>query len=298
MTTLTRTPTSPTAIAGLQDALVRGLSAPAELGSRMPFGPETADEKPAAPGYFAKSKSLAASFASDAGVGRTHNEDALLCRPDLGLFCVADGMGGFNAGEVASHLVIETLEKRLANPSVMDLKSYESLVLSAVNEANAAVLRTSARRPECLGMGTTLTLLWHTPLGALYAHIGDSRLYRIQAGQISRLTRDHVIEILPEVLRGRFNNGDGARKGILTRAIGAEQRVEVDFQWLDAIHPCQYLICSDGLTDAMSDEDISNLLSDLGSDGAGHAAQRLVDRALDCGATDNVSALVVDLGSP
>jgi PPM family protein phosphatase len=297
MTTLTRTPSSPTANAGLQDALVRGLSASTELGSRTPFGSEIAETELRERRPQAKGSPLQASFASDAGVGRTHNEDALLCRPDLALFCVADGMGGFNAGEVASHIVIETLEKRLSNPALgLDHKSYESMVLSAVNEANAAVLRTSARRPECLGMGTTLTLLWQTPLGALYAHIGDSRLYRIQAGQISRLTRDHVIEILPEVLRGRLNNSDGARKGILTRAIGAEQRVEVDFEWLDAIQECHYLLCSDGLTDAMSDEEISNLLSDLGRDGVSQAAQRLVDRALDCGATDNVSALVVDLG--
>jgi PPM family protein phosphatase len=206
-------------------------------------------------------------------------------------------MGGFNAGEVASHLVIATIENKLANPTFeLDRKSIESLVLSVVNEANAAVLRTSARRPECLGMGTTLTLLWQTALGPLYAHVGDSRLYRIVGGQMTRLTRDHVIEIMPDVLRGRLNDLDGPRKGILTRAIGAEQTVEVDFQWLDAVPNSQYLICTDGLSDAMPDNEIVALLNGSEAVEAESIAQRLVDRALDCGATDNVSALVVNLG--
>ena len=296
MTTLTRAPSYSIAHAGLQDALLGGLPPTSEVRLRTPPGAHGADQAQFDPRSYAPVLLLRASSASDAGVGRTHNEDALLCRPDLGLFCVADGMGGFNAGEVASHVVIDTLEKRLSDASVkLDRKSYESLVLSAVNEANAAVLRTSARRPECLGMGTTLTLLWQTPRGPLFAHVGDSRLYRIQAGQISRLTRDHVIEILPEVLRGRLSDSDGPRKGILTRAIGAEQTVEVDFQWLEALPQAQYLLCSDGLTDTMQDEEISALLSSLPSEDEDQAAQRLVDRALDCGATDNVSALVVNL---
>jgi PPM family protein phosphatase len=279
MTTLTRTPSSPAADAVLPDVFAHTPQATFEQTS------------------FARQRTARASLASDAGVGRTHNEDSLLCRPDLGLFAVADGMGGFNAGEVASHLVIETLEKRLSSAeSGLDRKSYQSLLLSAVNEANGLILRTSARRPECLGMGTTLTLLWLTPQGALFAHIGDSRLYRIQAGQITRLTRDHVIELLPEVLRGRFNDVDGPRKGILTRAIGAEQSVEVDFQWLDNLDHCHFLVCSDGLTDAMPEQEIAAMLADLSDETISSAAQRLVDRALDCGATDNVSALVVDLG--
>jgi PPM family protein phosphatase len=296
MTTLTQTPSAPNTTAGLLDPLVEGPFAAPETSRPTSTGSALGDLDEPRHRQRTRPYSPKASSASDAGVGRTHNEDAMLCRADLGLFCVADGMGGFNAGEVASHLVIDTLERRLTNPALnLDRKSYESLVLSAVNEANAAVLRTSARRPECLGMGTTLTLLWQTPLGALFAHIGDSRLYRIQAGHMSRLTRDHVIEILPEVLRGRLNDADGARKGILTRAIGAEQSVDVDFEWVESAEPCLYLLCSDGLTDAMSDQDIEILLTDLSRDGVEQAAQGLIDRALDCGATDNVSALVVDL---
>jgi serine/threonine protein phosphatase PrpC len=84
--------------------------------------------------------------------------------------------------------------------------------------------------------------------------------------------------------------------GILTRAIGAEQTVEVDFQWIETSEACQYLLCSDGLTDAMSDEGISSLLSHGKGKDTSMCAQRLVEGALDCGATDNVSALVVDLG--
>ncbi len=296
MTTLTQTPSFLTANAGLQDSLQRGPLVTLE--GRFRAHSEHTDLDQSLSDFAPLSKRLLqASYASDAGVGRTHNEDAILCREDLGLFCVADGMGGFNAGEVASHLVIATLERRLSDHLAgLDRQSYESLVISAVNEANAAVLRTSARRPECLGMGTTLTLLWLTPLGGLFAHVGDSRLYRVQAGQMIRLTRDHVIEMLPEVLRGRISDVDGPRKGILTRAIGAEQTVEVDFQWLDSTPKCQYLLCSDGLTDAMPDVEIADLLIDLGDGAASLAAQRLVDRALDCGATDNVSALVVVLG--
>ena len=230
--------------------------------------------------------------ASDAGVGRTHNEDAILCRPDLGLFCVADGMGGFNAGEVASGLVLATIERRLSSVSTeMDRASLESLLMSAISEANAAVLRTSARRPECLGMGTTLALLWLTPLGIIHAHIGDSRLYSFQNGQLRRLSRDHVIEELPEVLRGRFGDENAARKGILTRAIGAEALVEADYQWLKPEAGMDFLLCSDGLSDALTDLDIQDNLSSPGA----NLAQVLVEHALDQGAADNVSALVVSL---
>jgi serine/threonine protein phosphatase PrpC len=212
MTTLTSTPSSPTVTLGSQDAVALGALIASETTLRASDirPPSVLPDDLYAVSLPAQGNPIQACFASDAGVGRTHNEDTLLSRPDLGLFAVADGMGGFNAGEVASHLVINTVEARLSKSALnLDKKSYESLVLSAVNEANACVLRTSARRPECLGMGTTLTLLWKTPLGVLFAHVGDSRLYRILGGQMTRLTRDHVIEIMPEVLRGRLNDVDG-----------------------------------------------------------------------------------------
>jgi PPM family protein phosphatase len=247
--------------------------------SRLSFARDAAPFRPAS-----------VSVASDAGVGRTHNEDSLLSRPDMGLFCVADGMGGFNAGEVASHLAIETIEKRLCAANAnLDRRSYESLVLSAINEANGSILRTSARRPECLGMGTTLTLLWLTPVGRLFAHVGDSRLYAFKNGQLSQLSRDHVIEVLPEVLRGKLDNFDGARKGILTRAIGAEQTVEADVEWLESTPHCDYLLCTDGLSDAMSTAEMASQWCSA----TDKTAQSLVDHALDCGAADNVSAMIV-----
>ena len=231
-----------------------------------------------------------ATWASDPGVGRTHNEDAILCRPELGLYGVADGMGGFNAGEVASGIVIETLERRLSSvPAGLDRSSLASLLMSAINEANAAVLRTSARRPECLGMGTTLALLWLTPQGLIHAHIGDSRIYAYQNGQLRRLTRDHVIEELPEVLRGRLGDENAARKGILTRAIGAETLVEADYQWYETIAGMLFLLCTDGLSDSLDEQDLQAKLGTTTSD----LAQKLVNQALDLGAADNISALVV-----
>lgn len=233
-----------------------------------------------------------ADHATDAGVGRTHNEDCILSRPELGLFAVADGMGGFNAGEVASRLVIETIERRLSNVDPqLDRQSLESLICSVINEANAAVLRTSARRPECLGMGTTLSLLWVRPVGILMAHVGDSRVYSYKHGLLNQVSRDHVINVLPEALHERMNEFGGARKGILTRAIGAEQTVEADVLWMEAAPKARYLICSDGLSDALSLSEIETVMCDAHD----HVAQCLVDGALDHGAADNVSALVLSI---
>jgi PPM family protein phosphatase len=303
MTTLTQTPTTSSGSRSSTEtsALKRTMS-PA---GRAPWPSSGLDDESQSADLgsslvVTQSLQMEASAASDAGVGRTHNEDALLSRPDLGLFAIADGMGGFNAGEVASRLVIETLERRLSSmPTDLDRKSLEALVTSVVNEANAAVLRTSARRPECLGMGTTLTMLWLTSAGALLVHVGDSRLYQFKNGQVQQLSRDHLMEFIPEVLRERLNEIDGARKGILTRAIGAEPLVEADIQWLAEAEPSAYLLCSDGLSDAMSLTDIATQLCQLQpSQQKADAkvpitAQDLVDRALDCGATDNVSAILV-----
>jgi PPM family protein phosphatase len=305
MTTLTQTPTTSSGLRSSSETPALARTASTSYEARAPWPSSGLDDEIQSAGLgssvvAAQAVAMQVSSASDAGVGRTHNEDALLSRPDLGLFAIADGMGGFNAGEVASRLVIETLERRLASMSNdLDRKSLEALVISVVNEANAAVLRTSARRPECLGMGTTLTMLWLTPVGALLAHVGDSRLYQFKNGQAQQLSRDHLMEFIPEVLRERLNEIDGTRKGILTRAIGAESLVEADVQWLPDADPGAYLLCSDGLSDALSLAHIAQHLCQLQPDQKQDVcefpvtAQGLVDRALDCGATDNVSAILV-----
>jgi hypothetical protein len=129
------------------------------------------------------------SVASDPGHNRTHNEDCFYIDKANGIYAVADGMGGFNAGEVASRIAIETLSTRLVKLAQgLDRRGYEAGVRSAFSEANAAVLRTSARRPECLGMGTTLTLLLTTPYGWLTEKSAIAELGRFSPVTIRSMT--------------------------------------------------------------------------------------------------------------
>ena len=236
---------------------------------------------------------------SDRGRVRTHNEDAIVLDPALGLAVLADGMGGHQAGEVASAIAVQEVRARLAASLARSAApaDIELAVRAAVASANQAILTAAARSPECRGMGTTLVLALFTREAVTIAHVGDSRAYRLRAGTLQALTRDH--SLVQQQIDAGLLNPEQARqqrqRHVLTRALGVEGDCGPEL----SRHPRQpgdrYLLCSDGLHDMLSDEQIAAELRR--TPGTQAAARVLLDAANDAGGHDNVSIIVADCPS-
>ena len=231
---------------------------------------------------------------SHVGMLRQQNEDAFLAQPDV--FVVADGMGGHNAGEVASALAIQGMRDAAAN----GFATVESVV-SAINAANSAIHRASGGPTDQRGMGTTLTAV--VPLAAtdsepqrmVVANVGDSRVYLWRDGGLKQVSADHsyVQELLTEGYISTEEARVHPRRNIVTRALGIEGDVNADSWVLPMLVGDRYLICSDGLVDEVDDEHIAELLRQTADPQA--AANRLVAAANDNGGRDNVTVIVVDV---
>ncbi|HEU5004297.1 MAG TPA: Stp1/IreP family PP2C-type Ser/Thr phosphatase [Actinomycetota bacterium] len=246
-----------------------GPGAPAAPGPAAPGGPD------GGPRYAA---------ATDRGLVRANNEDAYLLAPPL--YAVADGMGGHRAGEVASAEALQTLSKQAGHDS-------DSLV-AAVDAANAAVYARASTSPDLAGMGTTITAMLTTHDGVQIVHVGDSRAYRLRDGRLRRLTQDHtVVDRLAR--EGKITQDEiehHPQRSVLERALGVSPEVDVDVQLID-VHPGdRLLLCTDGLTAMLHDDDIRRVLHAERDPQA--ATQRLIREALNAGGKDNVTAIVVD----
>ena len=232
--------------------------------------------------------------ATDTGRVREANEDAYLAEPLV--FAVADGMGGHQAGEVASAMAADVLRDRLATgaPST-------EVMEAAVVEANAAIFQTARRNSAQMGMGTTLTALAvvpatdSTPTQLALANVGDSRTYVLAQGRLRRATIDH--SYVQELLATGHITEDEARhhprRNIVTRALGIEPSVRVDSWLLPLVRGERYILCSDGLVDEVDDDGIAAIARQ--HDDPQVAAQQLVDAALANGGRDNVTVVVVDV---
>ena len=223
---------------------------------------------------------------------RPMNQDAFLNRPDIGLWAVADGMGGHASGERASAVVVEQLS-RLPPPRFLgrSVRQVECLIAEAnrrlVDEAEAggeAVIGTTV--VVLLAVGHACALLW----------VGDSRIYRLRAGLLQQLTTDHT-EVQRMVARGELSAEQAAvhpYAGVLSRAVGAEDDLRIDRlidTWRDGD---RYLLCSDGLTKELGQDQITRL---SGKGNAAEASQQLIELACDAGGRDNVTVVIVDFGS-
>ncbi|MEE4361371.1 MAG: Stp1/IreP family PP2C-type Ser/Thr phosphatase [Pseudomonadales bacterium] len=240
---------------------------------------------------------------TDTGHVRDHNEDAIGNDPDLGLLVLADGMGGLEAGEVASALAVEVVleeaRRRLAEleGGQSDPESglaLESLALrDAVARANAVIREVAERQPQCAGMGTTLVALLFYDDRLTVAHVGDSRLYRLRGGRLERVTLDH--SLVQELVERGFYTQEEARtasnRNIVTRALGIAAEVEIDVREAVVEPGDVFLLCSDGLNDMLEDGRIAELLAGSRND-LDLAAARLVDAAKAEGGHDNVSVLL------
>jgi serine/threonine protein phosphatase PrpC len=230
---------------------------------------------------------LVVGAATDVGQVRGHNEDAYLIDDRLGLVAVADGMGGHQAGEVASATALEALRAAVT--------SGEG-IRDAVTAANEAVYDKSTTDERLHGMGTTLTAGTLAAGGTLLlGHVGDSRAYVLHDGELRRLTTDH--SLVEELIQaGELTEAEAEadpRRSMITRALGIEPGVDVDLYPTPLVSGDRLVLCSDGLTGMVSDSDIHRVLTTELDPTA--AAQRLVDAANAAGGIDNITTLVVDV---
>ena len=231
--------------------------------------------------------------ATDVGQLRSINQDSMLLGPEV--FVVADGMGGHQGGEVASALAIEAIEAvaaRLPGAPVTEL-------ITAIQDANDTVLERGSQDPSLAGMGTTLvaiaTVVEDGEERLAIVNVGDSRAYRLSGGELHQITEDH--SLVAELVRdGRISEEEAAvhpQRNIVTRALGQAEGVPVDdFQILPHTGD-RYLLCSDGLTNEVSEQDIARVLREI--DDPDEAARELVDRANAHGGRDNITIVIVDV---
>jgi PPM family protein phosphatase len=243
---------------------------------------------------------------SHTGKVREHNEDTIAFDADLGLMVLADGMGGYNAGEVASGIAVKTIVNLVRDSADReDLSAIDqatgltrrSIVLrDAVLRANKVIFQTAKTQPQCEGMGTTV-------VGALFyddrvtiAHVGDSRMYRVRGNKLEQVTSDH--SLLQELVdRGFYSPEEAQRaanKNYVTRALGVEPAVEVEIQEDVVQKGDWYIICSDGLSDMVEDADIHLTVNTFGAN-LDTVAKQLIQLANDNGGRDNVSVLMAQV---
>ncbi|HEY6080954.1 MAG TPA: protein phosphatase 2C domain-containing protein [Polyangiaceae bacterium] len=250
--------------------------------------------------------SLKAAGRTDIGKRRQHNEDVVLVREDLGLFVVADGAGGHNAGEVASALAARSMENYFGATirATHELPEFNRLGMangakrlsSAVHKANRDVVEIARTSPKHRGMGTTVVACCFSPRSGLMhvAHVGDSRCYRMRDGDFELLTQDHslitdVIEQRPELDEDMLLR---LPKNIVTRAIGLDGQLRVSVRSFSVVEGDRYLLCSDGLSGPVPAAEMAVVLSGGGS--ADAAVTRLIELANERGGPDNVASLVID----
>jgi len=249
---------------------------------------------------------LAAAERTDTGLVRDHNEDRIASDLDTALFVLADGMGGYNAGEVASGIAVRTVmqlvaagcarEARQAIDPATGLMRQTVILRDAVSRANKVIHQTARTQPHYQGMGTTIVACLFYDNRVSIAHVGDSRLYRFRQDRLEQLTTDH--SLLQELVdRGLYSRQEAARstgRHYVTRALGVEPSVKVELQETDAAPDDVYLLCSDGLPDMVSHEDIRLTIGSFGAN-LDHVGQELVRLSNDHGGKDNVSVVLAQV---
>jgi PPM family protein phosphatase len=245
---------------------------------------------------------------SDVGIKRSHNEDSFLANPELGLFVVADGMGGHAGGETASRVAVTTIAQEIAHARERRADAFRSsgdlettpladLVRDAMEAACAAVFHAAKANPGLEGMGTTSVALLLADGKCIAGHVGDSRFYVLRGDAIQQVTEDH--SLVQEQVKAGILTAEQARhsrfKNIITRSIGFEEDVLVDVMGLDVERGDRLLLCSDGLSNLVEDDELREVLKASPLD---EVPRRLVDLANARGGDDNITVVVVDVEDP
>lgn len=233
---------------------------------------------------------LASHGKTSVGMKRTGNEDSFYHDDTIGLYIVADGMGGHNAGEVASNIAVKSIKEHIIKQEVLN----ESSLSDAIYIANGNIFKQAKRNTQYSGMGTTVTSMLIKNASATLCHVGDSRAYLLSEGKLVQLTEDHTY--VNEQFRNGFISyeqmGTHTMRNVLTRSIGFSEYVKVDSQKI-VIHPGnRFILCSDGLTHMVKDDIISELVS---MPDIYHAASTLIDVANANGGDDNITVIIIDV---
>lgn len=238
--------------------------------------------------------------ATDVGRVRAHNEDSIAADPEIGLATLADGMGGYNAGEVASGIAVAMVpaefRKLHDSQALRDLaeREVQEVVAAQAHKVNAAIYTAAQNQANYSGMGTTLVIAyWHGDRVTI-GHLGDSRCYRMRGESISALTRDHswIQEQIDAGLMTQEQARASKKKNLVTRACGIDLNVSAEVHTHDVQPGDIFVLCSDGLYDMVSDDNIHLTVSSLKSN-LPLAAQQLVQQANDNGGRDNISVILV-----
>ncbi|MEM7504350.1 MAG: Stp1/IreP family PP2C-type Ser/Thr phosphatase [Pseudomonadota bacterium] len=243
---------------------------------------------------------------TDVGKVRDHNEDAIGSNSDIGLLVLADGMGGYNAGEVASGIAVQTITELAAEGAGREERNdidpssgfmRQTIVLrDAIARANKIIFQTAQSQTHCEGMGTTLVAAMFYDNRVSIAHVGDSRAYRMRGGKFEQLTMDH--SLLQELVdRGFYSEEEAQRstnRNYVTRALGVEPSVDVEVQEFEVLPGDIYLLCSDGLPDMVEDEDIHLTIRTFNAS-LDVVGQQLVQLTNDHGGRDNVSIMLAQV---
>lgn len=239
---------------------------------------------------------------TDTGKLRNRNEDSVASDTSIGMALLADGMGGYNAGDVASQIAALTITAELKacfkqaqlKQGSVDANNISAHMLNAINAANQAIYQVSNEQAQCAGMGTTLVVCVFIDNKVVIGHIGDSRAYRFRAGALTPLTNDH--SVIQEQLNAGLLSAEQAKtvnyKNYVTRAVGVDPTADVEFNTYDVALHDVYLLCSDGLTDMLDEDEIRLTLSEQ-NDNLELAANTLIRKANLHGGKDNISVILV-----
>jgi PPM family protein phosphatase len=238
------------------------------------------------------------------GMVRAHNEDSVSCEPSCGLVVLTDGMGGYNAGEVASGIAVSVVSTEIkhylqdARPEDVDAETGEDVAVvqlrKNVQKANSSIYHAAHSQPQYAGMGTTIVSGLFYDNRVAVAHIGDSRMYRLRDELFECITRDHSL-LQEQIDSGMISKADARmsqNKNLVTRAVGIDAEVEAEIHVHEVRRGDIYVLCSDGLNDMVEDEDISDIVKALKSN-LPLMAKQLIEAANDNGGRDNVSVILV-----
>lgn len=247
----------------------------------------------------ASSIALSSCGVSDIGLVRSNNEDTWAELPEERFYLLADGMGGHQAGEIASRETLEVMcrsIKKKFKSQPISFKEAVQTIHQIIDTVNGHIYKLGRANPVLKGMGTTLCLIYFHPEGVILAHVGDSRIYRYRSGQLKLMTKDH--SLLTEMLeKGQLESPEESfdfhYKNIITKAIGTEPHVQPSFRQ-DELHSTDiYLLCSDGLSDLLTQDEIEQALKT--NDTLSKAALQLVSLSKKKGAHDNITLLLIQV---